>query len=76
MTSLKLIEMVYMCLFEGTESFEKQNIGADGLYLVGAILRNKPCHWPESRPIVRLLRKTFPAHHTLWGFIVIHHKEK
>jgi hypothetical protein len=41
------------------DSLELDDIGADLAYLLGAILHNSTCAWPESRPFVRLLRRLF-----------------
>ncbi|MGA2496820.1 MAG: hypothetical protein ABSH20_03720 [Tepidisphaeraceae bacterium] len=68
-STLQLAVEVYRLLREQTESFEMDDIGADGLYLVGAILMGEQCEWPQGRPILKLLRAHLPAGHPVFRYI-------
>ena len=67
---LSLATEVYGLLKEHTESFEADNIGSDGLYLVGAILKDEQCEWPPGRPILSILRDHLPAGHAVFKYVV------
>jgi len=66
-----LIRELYKVVYREIESFEKQNIGADMAYLVGAIVNDNFCLWPPDEPILRLLTKSFPKEHQLWRYLII-----
>ncbi|MFI5379019.1 MAG: hypothetical protein ACHRHE_06975 [Tepidisphaerales bacterium] len=66
---LSLAAEVYGLLREHTESFEMDDIGADGLYLLGAILQDEQCEWPDGRPILRILREHLPAGHPVFKYV-------
>jgi hypothetical protein len=66
---LALLAEVYAAVYEGCESFERDEVGADLAYLLGAIARGSSCEWPEGRPLVLLLRAAFPDGHPVWGFV-------
>ena len=68
---LQLATEVYGLLKEHTESFEADDIGSDGLYLVGAIMKDEKCEWPSERPIVTLLKAHLPADHPIFKHIDI-----
>ena len=70
-TKLSLIGELYDVLFAKAESFEDDHLGADGLYLVGAIVKDGKCEWPADRPIVMLLKEFLPAEHPIHGYIDI-----
>lgn len=67
---LQLAADVYGLLKEHTESFAADDIGSDGLYLVGAILKDEQCEWPPDRPILKILREHLPAGHAVFKYIV------
>jgi len=62
---------VYECVLRETESFEEQGIGADLAYLMGAILKDNLCEWPESCPLLQLLRQHYPPEHPIWRHVKI-----
>ena len=62
---------VYDALYEGTNSFESDTIGADVAYLLAAILKNTKCEWDAPRPFMRLLSDTFKGNHAVWNYIDI-----
>lgn len=68
-----LARQVYNAISNQTESFEHDDmIGPDLAYLMGSILENTYCTWPEDRPIVQLLRNSFPErNHPVWDFVEI-----
>ena len=66
---------VYNAIFLGTVSFEEDDIGADLAYLLGAILLDDFCSWPTTRPILGILRETFPANHAVWQHITLENEE-
>ena len=68
---LSLAAEIYDLLKEKTESFEEDDLGSDGLYLVGAILKGDMCEWPADRPIVKLLKEHLPANHPIFKYIDI-----
>jgi len=66
-----LIRELYKVVYREIESFEKQNIGTDMAYLVGAIVNDNFCLWPPDEPLLRLLTKNFPKEHQLWKYLAI-----
>lgn len=69
---------VFDAVYDGSESFEEDNIGADLAYLMYAILHGDHCvpelgcEWSKYRPIILLLRKAFPSRkHKVWKHIKI-----
>jgi hypothetical protein len=70
--TLALATGVYRAVVDSTESLEHDdNIGPDLAYLLGAILTESGCEWPNDRPIIGVLRNAFPAHHAVWRFVTI-----
>jgi rfaE bifunctional protein nucleotidyltransferase chain/domain len=74
-TRLKLIADISAFLYESTESFEVEQVGADMAYLLSAIASGVVCEWPEDRPIVALLRKGKSKDHEIWRYIEIEKEE-
>lgn len=72
---LQLAKDVYETVFDATEGFEVDAIGADLAYLLGAILRGTHCAWPVSRPFVKLLQKHYAAEHSLWRYVILDEAE-
>jgi hypothetical protein len=69
---LELLREVYNAVAQGVESFEcNDRVGADLAYLLGAILNDTCCEWPQDRAIVKILREHFPDSHPVHGFIEI-----
>lgn len=63
-----LVLHVYDYIYEHTESFEEDNIGADLAYAMAAILKHTYVEFPPRRPLVMLLREGFPPKHRLWMY--------
>jgi hypothetical protein len=68
-----LIVRLYDWLYASTSSFEEgfDELGADALYLIGAIAKGTCCEWPSNRAFVRMLRSEYPEAHAIWKFIVL-----
>lgn len=67
---------VFDAVYDGTESFEEQIVGADLAYLMYSILQGEDCvpegncEWPKDRPILKVLRKAFTARgHAVWKHV-------
>jgi hypothetical protein len=66
---IQLLRKVYKAVGPGVESFERDDmIGHDLARLVGAILNDTYCEWPEGRAILGILHKRFPFHHPVFRF--------
>ena len=69
-TFIALLQAVYNVVVSSVESFERlDGVGADLAYLLGALLNNTACEWPEDRTILTILRRHFPAGHTVYSYI-------
>ncbi len=67
---LVLLREVYNAVAEAVESFEHDDrVGPDLAYLLGAMLNDTGCEWPEGRAIVSILRGRFPAGHPVFQFL-------
>ena len=61
---LALLREVYNAVAGSVESFEYDDrVGPDLAYLLGAILNDTSCSWPEGRAIITILRQHFPEGH-------------
>jgi len=69
MQRFDLAVQVYDYLYENTQSFEEDNIGADLAYLMAAILKEVQVEFGIAQPIVRILDQGFPREHALWTYI-------
>lgn len=67
----QLLIQLYDALLAGVESLEEENIGADGFYLTGAILKNTQCEWDDDRPILRVLKAQLGDDHSIWNYIQV-----
>jgi hypothetical protein len=73
----RLAGEVYDKVFDYSESFYENNLGADLAHLLGAILDNDPpgtdrswVDWADGcEPTLELFRKIFPPDHDVWRFI-------
>lgn len=76
--TLWLLRLVYTTASDAVESFEHDDlVGPDLAYLMGAIIENNYCSWPEDRPIVQILRNSFPERdHPIWNHVEIEHEEE
>jgi rfaE bifunctional protein nucleotidyltransferase chain/domain len=72
---LNLITEIANFLYESTESFNEEQVGADLAYLLSAIASGGECQWPADQPIVELLRKGKPPDHEIWRVIEIEKEE-
>jgi hypothetical protein len=75
MKQLELLKCLYQTVYQQTESLEQGDVGADLAYLMGAILNQSRCEWPEDRPLVQLLRHHFDPRHRIWKFIELEEME-
>jgi hypothetical protein len=67
-----LLREVYQVVTGSVESLEHDDyIGPDLAYLLGAILNDTGCAWPQDRAIVTILREHFPDNHPVYRFIEI-----
>jgi hypothetical protein len=66
---IELLQELYRVMYKRTDSFERDNIGADLAYLMGAIVSDNCCIWPHSRPLVRILQDNFPVNHKIWDHL-------
>ena len=66
---IELAREIHRTIFNNTESVEIDYIGADGFYLMAALLDGGVCAWAPERAIVRLLRAACPNDHRVWEYI-------
>jgi hypothetical protein len=65
-----LMGEVYGAVEQSVESFEHDDmVGPDLAYLLGAMLNDTYCGWPEGRPIIGILRANFPPSHPVFSFV-------
>lgn len=80
---LSLAREVFQVVVDAAETLEGEDrIGPDLAYLLGAVVMRPRadgllvgCEWPESRPLVRLLRQRLPADHGVWRCITVEPEE-
>jgi len=62
MERLEIIRELYDFLYQATESFEEgfDDLGADALYLIGAVAKGTRCEWPRNRTLLRMLAEDKP----------------
>ena len=66
---VKLIGEVYQTVFEGTESFEVENVGADLAYVLGAIAKDSFCEFSlKNSAFIRILLNKFKKSHPVWKY--------
>jgi hypothetical protein len=69
---IALLREVYETVIGSVESLEHDDrVGPDLAYLLGAILNDTGCAWPEDRAIIGILRQHFPDGHPVYRFIEI-----
>ncbi len=69
---IALLREVYELVTGSVESLEHDDrIGPDLAYLLGAILNDTGCAWPEDRAIISILRERFPDGHPVHRFIEV-----
>ena len=69
---LDLLREVYNAVAQSVDSFEHDDrVGPDLAYLLGALLNDTVCAWPEDRALVTILRAHFPAGHPVYRFVEI-----
>lgn len=73
-----LVGEVFQAVYQRTESFERDNVGAYLAYLLGAICSGAGEGVEFSKPFTReqegflaMLHDSFPAEHDVWQFIDI-----
>ena len=67
-----LLREVYELVTGSVESLQHDDrIGPDLAYLLGAILNDTGCAWPEDRPIISILREHFPDGHPVHRFVEV-----
>jgi hypothetical protein len=72
---LDLLRQVFNAVAGSVESFEHDDrVGPDLAYLLGALLNDTACSWPEGRAIVTALRAHFPEGHPDYRCIDIERK--
>ena len=74
--ALKVFDIVY----NETETFREENIGADLAYLMGAILdtgKESYVDWStevygeEPPALLEILKRSFPRHAPVWNYIIV-----
>jgi hypothetical protein len=68
---LALATEVYQTVFDETEGFYGFEVGADLAYLLGAVLKDATCEWPENREILEILRRVLGPEHPVWAFVTV-----
>jgi hypothetical protein len=69
---LGLLREVYNAVAGGVESLERDDrVGPDLAYLLGALLNDTACAWPEGRAILTILRGHLPDGHPVYRFIEV-----
>jgi hypothetical protein len=71
-----LMREVYSAVAAGVESFENDDVvGPDLAHLLGSLLNDTYCEWPEERPLIGILRANFPKGHPVFSFVQIDNEE-
>jgi hypothetical protein len=67
---------VYAQVAQAVESFETDDlVGPDLAYLLGSMLQDTTCFWPSHRPLLHILRSSFPPDHPVWHHVQIEGQE-